>query len=110
MIMRYKGFTVSVIDDCDENKGGYFCQVYASPDFSGTLDFFCIHPDELSGCDNPKLVARRMRKLIRVYIRNNFKDLKELKLKTGIRRSAENQQRQRIQNLNRGTVRQRQLR
>ena len=110
MIMRYKGFTVSAIDDCDENKGGYFCQVYASPNFSGTLDFFCIHPDELSRCDNPKLVARRMRKLIRVYIRNNFKDLKELKLKTGIRRSAENQQRQRIQNLNRGTVRQRQLR
>lgn len=108
--MRYKGFTVSAIDDCDENKGGYFCQVYASPNFSGTLDFFCIHPDELSRCDNPKLVARRMRKLIRVYIRNNFKDLKELKLKTGIRRSAENQQRQRIQNLNRGAVRQRQLR
>ena len=108
--MRYKGFTVTAIDDCDENKGGDFCQVYASPNFSGTLDFFCIHPDELSRCDNPKLVARRMRKLIRVYIRNNFKDLKELKLKTGIRRSAENQQRQRIQNLNRGAVRQRQLR
>ena len=105
--MQYKGFTVSAIDDCDENKGGYFCQVYAGPGFSGTLDFFCIHPDELSGCDNPKQVERRVRERIRAYIRNNFK---ELKLKTGIRRSAENQQRQRIQNLNRETVCQRQFR
>lgn len=87
--MKYKGFTISALNDNSDDRKRYFCKVYAGPGYKGTLDFFCIHPHELDGCGNPKLIARRVRKLIRVYIRNNFDDLMELKVKVEARIAAE---------------------
>ena len=50
--MYYKNWYVSYIDDCDENKGGYFCQVYDKNDKvrgdGESLDYFCIHPYDLT--------------------------------------------------------------
>lgn len=39
---------VTTIEDCDENQGGLFCQVYADRNFDKEIDNFCVHPDD---CD-----------------------------------------------------------
>ena len=42
---------ITLCDDCDENKGGYFCQVYLDEDCSEDYDYFVIHKEELE-CTN----------------------------------------------------------
>lgn len=39
---------ISRTDDCGENEGGYFCQVYADENMDDEIDYFCIHPED---CD-----------------------------------------------------------
>lgn len=46
--MKYRGLFISVTPDCDENTGGYYCQVYTDEDMANQIDDFCIHPDELA--------------------------------------------------------------
>ena len=45
----YKGTKVYVtaIDDCGENVGGFYCQVYADEDMNDELDYFVIHKEWL---------------------------------------------------------------
>lgn len=38
---------VTSTEDCDENKGGLYCQIYADPELNNELDNFCIHKEEL---------------------------------------------------------------
>lgn len=38
---------ITLCDDCDENKGGYFCQVYLDEDCSEDYDYFVIHKEDL---------------------------------------------------------------
>lgn len=45
--MEYKGFYITHIEDCSENKGGYFCQVYTNSTLDYELDYFCIHKENL---------------------------------------------------------------
>ena len=45
--MEYKGFYITYIDDCNENVGGYFCQVYTNNNLDYELDNFCIHKEDL---------------------------------------------------------------
>ncbi len=49
--MEYRGVYISTTDDCGENLGGYYCQVYADEEMSYEIDDFCIHPAELR--ENP---------------------------------------------------------
>lgn len=37
---------VTLTDDCGENKGGYFCQVYADENFENEIDFFTLHHED----------------------------------------------------------------
>lgn len=46
--MDYRGLVIDCIDDCGENTGGYFCEVHRADTLDDRIDFFCIHPEELS--------------------------------------------------------------
>lgn len=37
---------VTICDDCGENKGGYYCQVYTDEDFQNEIDNFCLHHED----------------------------------------------------------------
>ncbi|MFI3326785.1 MAG: hypothetical protein R3Y35_11530 [Clostridia bacterium] len=45
--MKYKGLYITTIEDVDENKGGYYCQVYGDEELDDEKGDFCIHPNEL---------------------------------------------------------------
>ena len=49
--MKYGKVWISCIEDCAENKGGYFCQVYADEDMEYEIDYFCIHTDDCNCAD-----------------------------------------------------------
>jgi hypothetical protein len=51
--MEYRGLVISLTDDCEENTGGYFCEVHQPDVLDDRIDYFCIHPDELS--ENPDI-------------------------------------------------------
>ena len=51
--MEYRGLYISATEDCCENEGGYYCQVYTDADYQYQIDEFCIHPDELE--ENPDI-------------------------------------------------------
>lgn len=50
--MKYRDLYVSSTPDCDENEGGYYCQVYLDEDMEYEIDDFCIHPEELAANPN----------------------------------------------------------
>ena len=37
---------ITMIEDCNENKGGFYCQVYQDETLKNEIDDFCIHNDE----------------------------------------------------------------
>ena len=39
---------VSFVEDCEDNEGGYYCEVWDSEDMAKQLDNFCIHTND---CD-----------------------------------------------------------
>ena len=43
---------ITLCDDIDDNKGGYFCQVYLDEDCSEDYDYFVIHKEDLECCEN----------------------------------------------------------
>lgn len=49
--MEYRGLVIDCIDDCNENAGGYFCEVHRADVLDDRIDYFCIHPEDLS--ENP---------------------------------------------------------
>lgn len=60
---EHKKWYVTCTEDCGENEGGYFCQVYDIDDeVKGEcegLDEFCIHPEELlKGESNLELLVK----------------------------------------------------
>lgn len=44
---------VSTTEDCGDNIGGYYCQVYDDKYYENEIDNFCIHADELE--QNPDI-------------------------------------------------------
>lgn len=61
--MKYKDLYISCTEDCEENEGGYFCQVYTDESLDDEIDYFCIHTDELE--------TNTIEDNIRLYIDNN---------------------------------------
>lgn len=49
--MEYKGLEIGCVEDCGDNEGGYFCEVYTIEPVYDRIDFFSIHPEELR--ENP---------------------------------------------------------
>lgn len=37
---------VTLCDDCDKNKGGYFCQVYTDDNCENEIDYFTLHHED----------------------------------------------------------------
>lgn len=62
MILYY-----DVQNDCDENYGGYFVEVYTDINFIHRLDYFCVHPEDCD-CKNEDAVYD----YVRQYIRENY--------------------------------------
>ena len=54
---------VSYVDDCCENKGGYWCQVYCNDFLDYEIDDFCIHPEDCD-CSDGNAVAERIRQYV----------------------------------------------
>ena len=63
--MKYRGFYISRTEDCEENEGGFFCQIYADENFENEIDYFCIRKQEIENIDD----------LIIKYIDYNFIEL-----------------------------------
>lgn len=40
-------FYVTFTDDCDDNVGGYFCQVYEDEDLKEEIDYFVLHKEHI---------------------------------------------------------------
>ena len=64
--MKYGNVWISRTEDCDENKGGYFCQVYLDKDMEHEIDFFCIHPEDCD-CTNEDDVEDFIRTYAMMY-------------------------------------------
>lgn len=62
--MEYKGFYITCIEDCDENIGGYFCQVYKDKELDFEIDYFCIHKEDLIN----KSIEDNIKEYINTYI------------------------------------------
>ena len=47
-------YYVTFTDDCDDNVGGYFCQVYKDEDLEEEIGFFVLHKRHIDeyGIDN----------------------------------------------------------
>ena len=43
---------ITLCDDCDENKGGYYCEVYLDEDMEEDFDNFVIHKEDLDCFEN----------------------------------------------------------
>lgn len=75
----YKGIHYSVIDDCCENKGGYYIEFfkdledeYGEVDFDNRLDYMVIHIDNEDEMKNPQ-------KYVENYIDDLVNELQEEK-------------------------------
>lgn len=50
--MEYRGFYISRTEDCEENEGGFFCQIYTDENFDNEIDYFCIRKQEIENIDD----------------------------------------------------------
>ncbi|MDR1459501.1 MAG: hypothetical protein LBI60_04740 [Bacteroidales bacterium] len=57
--MNYKGYTITFTEDCGENKGGHYCEVYSDQECDNQAGYFCIHPDEFTTEDEIERLARQ---------------------------------------------------
>lgn len=44
-------YYVTFTDDCEDNVGGYFCQVYEDEDLGEEIDFFVLHKEQIEHTD-----------------------------------------------------------
>lgn len=54
---------VSRVEDCCENEGGYWCQVYADEFLDYELDDFCVHPEDCD-CSDESAVDEYIKKYV----------------------------------------------
>lgn len=57
---------ITCIQDCDENEGGYYCQVYTDEELAEEVDYFCIHIDDCD-CNNQEEVENFIRQYSKMY-------------------------------------------
>lgn len=51
---------VHMIEDCDINKGGYFCQVYTAECDEDNIDYFVIHVEDIINTKDPYHEAEKL--------------------------------------------------
>ena len=64
--MKCGNVWISRTEDCGENKGGYFCQVYSDENMEYEIDYFCIHPEDCN-CRNENDVDEFIRLYAEMY-------------------------------------------
>ena len=64
--MRYGKVWISMTPDCDENLGGYYCQVYEDENMECQIDDFCIHTDDCD-CTNEEEVENFIKEYSKMY-------------------------------------------
>lgn len=79
--MKYKDYYISYTKDCEENKNGYFCQVYIDKQQEYEVDNFCIHKEELEKYSVNENIIK--------YIDDNYHLLNELKEKEMLKMNKE---------------------
>lgn len=57
---------IHYIEDCDENKGGYYCEVYDTEEMDNRIDYFCVHTDDCD-CNNVEDVEKFIRWYAEMY-------------------------------------------
>lgn len=65
--MKLERVYISVTEDCGENEGGFYCQVYSDKDCENQIDDFCIHPEDCD-CKDEAKVERFIHEYTRQYI------------------------------------------
>ena len=64
--MKCGNVWVSIVEDCDENKSGYFCQVYKDEDMQEEIDNFCIHTNDCD-CKSEDEVTKFIQEYVKQY-------------------------------------------
>lgn len=54
---------VTTTPDCDENKGGLYCQIYLEED-GEEYDDFCIHKEELAEKNEETLIREHVAEIV----------------------------------------------
>ena len=54
-----KPIYISFTDDCGENEGGYYCEMYEG-DCEGEVDFFVVHKKWIENAKNPLKTAEKI--------------------------------------------------
>lgn len=67
---------ITYIEDCGENEGGYYCEVYADEDLMYDLDFFCVHPEDCD-CSDDDAVEAYIREFVAEEYEFDLSDYKE---------------------------------
>lgn len=83
----YRGIYYSVINDCDENTGGYYIEFYKDPgengdiNYDNRLDYMVIHIDNKDEMRNSKkYVENHIDSLLLEINQSNTYDLEEEKI------------------------------
>lgn len=64
--MKYGKVWISMTSDCDENLGGYYCQIYNDKEMENQIDDFCIHTNDCD-CSNQEEVEIFIREYTKQY-------------------------------------------
>ena len=76
--MKVGNVYVDYIQDCDDNKDGYYCTVYIDADCEFEIDNFCIHTDDCN-CFDEQAVEDYIKEYVKNYdVFSNSISLKEL--------------------------------
>jgi len=70
--MNFKEYRIEVIEDIDENKGGYNCEIYLkNDDTNNMIDYFYIPPEDLK-------INKNIEYWITKYINENENEFKTI--------------------------------
>jgi len=58
-MITHLGICITFTEDCDENKGGYYCQMYTDENLDNEIGDFCIHPNEFKTFEDAVVKARQ---------------------------------------------------
>ena len=50
---------VAIMDDCGENKGGYYCEIYLNGIDDDAYDYFVIHKEDLTNGVSEEELAKK---------------------------------------------------
>ena len=61
---------ITYINDCEYNKGGFYCEVYSDRNCDHKIDDFCVHPGDFEPYFGDDFYER-----LEDYIRHHYDDM-----------------------------------